>query len=615
MIGGVLFANFEKENAYTDVSVSMLETIASNMGTAIQNARLFEETQRLLKETEQRATELQIINNIGQTLTEGLDLNSTIERVGERLRETLKIKSIGIAAFDPKKDLVLAQYIYHKGGRLTPDQDTTEKFKFGIRFAARWRGRSWVVNTNAEKYYRKFAIAGLPKSFVMLPLLAGKEVIGGITIADHDKENAFTDLPIGMLETISSNMGTAIQNVRLFEETQHLLKETEQRAAELQIINSVQEGLASKLELQAIYDLVGDKIQDIFEAQVVGIYNFDHRTETIYYPYYREKDRRLQLVPRPATPTAKYIIRTGQVLHINQDFEKRMRELNLIITPLPDATNPKSVMYAPLLSGGLVVGAIGLKNIDRENAFSDSDVRLLQTLANSMSIALESARLFDEVTQRKEYFEVLFQNNPVAVVTIDNDANVTSWNPAAEELFGYTQDEAIGRNVDELVASLPELHTEAVEYSQTGLDVGSEAFQVLAKRTRKDGSLVDVELSGVPIVVQNKKLGMYALYHDITELQRARQEAIAANEAKSSFLATMSHEIRTPMNAVIGMSGLLLDTKLDKEQLDYAETIRNSGDALLASMTSWISARLKPGRWNWSSSPSICENASNQLWT
>src|SRR3990172_8473733 len=134
-------------------------------------------------------------------------------------------------------------------------------------------------------------------------------------------------------------------------------------------------------------------------------------------------------------------------------------------------------------------------------------------------------------------------------------------------------------NIDDLLVPR-ELREEAVGYNrQVQLD---GRIKETPRRRRKDGSLVDVDLHGVPLLADGKPTGAIVIYHDITERVLPRQEAEAANEAKSAFLATMSHEIRTPMNAVIGMSGLLLDTQLTQEQREFAEIIRNSGDSLLS---------------------------------
>ena len=186
-----------------------------------------------------------------------------------------------------------------------------------------------------------------------------------------------------------------------------------------------------------------------------------------------------------------------------------------------------------------------------------------------------------ELRRQKEYYEALFVNNPGAVVTVDLDSNVISWNPAAERLFGYKQREVIGQNLDALVANDPRILEEAEAYTEQVSTTGR--VQATAQRTRRDSSLVDVEVLALPVIVGEEKVGYIGIYIDITDLQEARRLAEAANQAKSDFLANMSHELRTPLNAILGFTQLMdRDPSLSADQLEYLGIIDRSGEHLLA---------------------------------
>ena len=127
-----------------------------------------------------------------------------------------------------------------------------------------------------------------------------------------------------------------------------------------------------------------------------------------------------------------------------------------------------------------------------------------------------------ELDRQKQYFESLVEISPVAIVVMDADERVTGWNPAAAELFGYSPEEAIGRLIDDLVVG-GDLREEGRDVTREALEAG-RAHRI-TRRWRKDGTLVDVQMMFVPLRVDGEHVGFYAIYHDITELQRAREHA------------------------------------------------------------------------------------------
>jgi PAS domain S-box-containing protein len=165
-----------------------------------------------------------------------------------------------------------------------------------------------------------------------------------------------------------------------------------------------------------------------------------------------------------------------------------------------------------------------------------------------------------ELVRQRRFFESLVEQSPTAIVTIDEDVNVTLWNPGAERLFGYPSAEAIGRNLDDLIATDPETHAEATAWSAEGIAGGS--FHRIGRRTRKDGSLVDVEIVAVTVQLEGERIGFYIIYHDVTELEQARRQLEARIDEQMAELVRTGELARfLPQQVAEGLLGGRLDAE------------------------------------------------------
>ncbi len=122
---------------------------------------------------------------------------------------------------------------------------------------------------------------------------------------------------------------------------------------------------------------------------------------------------------------------------------------------------------------------------------------------------------------KHQFVEALVQNNPVAIVNLDLENRVLDCNPAFERLFGYSQEEAIGKPLDNLITD-QETIKEASRYTRQV--TSGQVVNATGKRIRKDGSHVMVEIQGIPVVVEGKQIGLLTLYQDVSDRLRAEAQ-------------------------------------------------------------------------------------------
>ncbi len=252
VLGTITLENFEREYAFGEAEVRLLSTVAASMGVALENARLFDETQRLLKETEQRATELAVINRVQEGMAAELDFHAIVDLVGDKLREVFHSGDVSIHWHEPATNLIhypllirtrRAPYRHRRQPRLEPG---------GVWETIARTRQPFVLNTLAEVVASGMStVEGTDQciSIARVPILGSDRVLGTISLENFEREYAFGEAEARLLSTVAASMGVALENARLFDETQRLLKETEQRAAELAVINRIQEGHGRRARL------------------------------------------------------------------------------------------------------------------------------------------------------------------------------------------------------------------------------------------------------------------------------------------------------------------------------------------------------------------------------
>ncbi|MCB0488088.1 MAG: PAS domain S-box protein [Cyclobacteriaceae bacterium] len=187
-----------------------------------------------------------------------------------------------------------------------------------------------------------------------------------------------------------------------------------------------------------------------------------------------------------------------------------------------------------------------------------------------------------DISERKraaERFRLVVESAPNAMVLVNKEGIVTLVNSMTEKLFGYTRDEIVGMNVEQLLPARYRLDHAQFRNSFFGKPQNREmgAGRDLFAR-RKDGSEFPVEIGLNPIEALEGSLVLASII-DITE-----RKLLEANRLKSDFLANMSHELRTPLNAILGFSELLADRRvgpLNERQLEYLNDIHSGGTHLL----------------------------------
>ncbi len=523
---------------FDDADLSLLETIASQAATTIENARL-------LADSEHRARKLATLVAATQAISANLRTSDLMRVVPEQMARLLEASSCMIVRWVPHLRR-FRRWMAFPTGLMMP---TDAPWAAGLLEIPEPHQVS-LVSPNLPADQREWLEGIGAQTAVTVPFMAQGRVLGLALILDNDRARRYSEQEIALLQTMASQAVASLENARLYERTQRQLQESA-------FLNEAGKVVNSTLDLNQMIQALLEKINEILNVEALSIAMLDKASnELVFQVSVGVGSAEIVGLRIPATAgVSGWVLRHGLPALV-PDTSADAR-----VSPAGDARTghpTRAIICAPLQARGRVFGTIQAIN-PYVGTFNEDDLQLLGKLASMASSAIDNARQFGETLAAEARYLGLFEDSIDAILLTDAHGFVIGTNRRGLQFLGYSRDELLGMHISQLHPDEPDLLSGSMLAR-----IQTDAYVFSSQVLTQSGSMIPVEVHARR--VSTTEGGMLQWIHrDITE-------QVELESMREDLMAMLFHDLQSPLSNVI--SGLeLLEYELDPEKNSKAVAI------------------------------------------